>query len=456
MDERMDCDGGEEDCLPELLWDEEGGKEIGKHTLIGKLLTKKQMNRATVGSMIRKGWNLAIEVEINEIPFLEVNLDFSPYWCQFHGLPLEGLNRRNVEILGNILGKVLAFENPVPRPNGSRIWITIKYEKLQNFCFSCGQLGHDVRGCKKPRVKENNGKFSAWLGTVPIRGGKDVVQLIREDNEDGEVEVYNQNIDVDMDMGQKEDVREINNLPDKEEAFDKKENVVLSADAIRKTEEKVEWKIKREGKGKGVERDKGGCVESGPNSNSKLIVRKERREVVDEGGKEIITNKLGYFVEFPKDDYIGEMVEIGNEKVDKEDECMEESLEVKELIEKHELMPQLRNVAIKRPGDEDNIATSSKKLKVEKFLVGCLGEMEVQVEEKKKKQGMRSSKKSVKMDVVSDLNLHDVPVREGIWEMDDKGKGVFKFTAGSDNEVGNIMVVAEGFSGCPLTTTKGQ
>ena len=33
------------------------------------------------------------------------------------------------------------------------LWIPFKYEKLGNFCFACGILGHDQRDCQDKGVR---------------------------------------------------------------------------------------------------------------------------------------------------------------------------------------------------------------------------------------------------------------------------------------------------------------
>jgi hypothetical protein len=99
-------------------------------------------------------------------------LDFSEgvYWIQVHDLPLELMTFQNAQIIGNQLGKFLCtefdglpasprknflrikvllhFKNPLiigfnlRRSNRPPSWVHLKYERLSDFCFSCGRLGH--------------------------------------------------------------------------------------------------------------------------------------------------------------------------------------------------------------------------------------------------------------------------------------------------------------------------
>ncbi|KAK4267647.1 hypothetical protein QN277_024400 [Acacia crassicarpa] len=117
--------------------------------LVGKLITGKNMNIPTIVGMIKKGWQVDKELEIieldrNQLLFLfrfseandykrilkgrswsilghllsiqswdegmvlkDVNFDLSPFWVQFHGLPLENFNCSNAKILGDTVGETM-------------------------------------------------------------------------------------------------------------------------------------------------------------------------------------------------------------------------------------------------------------------------------------------------------------------------------------------------------------
>lgn len=124
-------------------------------TLVGKIVTNKNLNIRTVLSMIKKGRQLDDEVEILELDrsqlifmfrfetkdayarilkgrpwsiqgFLlnvqvwndlmvlkDVNFDVVPFWVQFHGLPVEAFDGANAVTLGDAIGETVMFEDPL-------------------------------------------------------------------------------------------------------------------------------------------------------------------------------------------------------------------------------------------------------------------------------------------------------------------------------------------------------
>ncbi|KAL2942411.1 Zinc finger CCHC domain-containing protein 13 [Bienertia sinuspersici] len=53
-------------------------------------------------------------------------------------------------------------------------WVDIKYERLGDFCYFCGRLGHIDRDCSSYVREENNGKYTVyrygpWLRASPLK-----------------------------------------------------------------------------------------------------------------------------------------------------------------------------------------------------------------------------------------------------------------------------------------------
>lgn len=103
-------------------------------------------------------------------------IDFSkvPFWIQIHKFPIELLSNQNARLIGSRIRDLVKIEDPfedeigrgflrirvildikkpilsrfwIPRADGSRSKAFLKYEKLQDFCFGCGKLGHSLKSC---------------------------------------------------------------------------------------------------------------------------------------------------------------------------------------------------------------------------------------------------------------------------------------------------------------------
>ncbi|XWS24810.1 hypothetical protein CRYUN_Cryun27aG0016800 [Craigia yunnanensis] len=61
----------------------------------------------------------------------------------------------------------------VPRRERNKVWASIKYEKLSDFCFACGKLWHFWKNCDKKgemsSVVPHRQRFGAHLRVGPIR-----------------------------------------------------------------------------------------------------------------------------------------------------------------------------------------------------------------------------------------------------------------------------------------------
>lgn len=71
------------------------------------------------------------------------------------------------------------------RPRKEPTWVSVKYERLQHFCFSCRRIDHDGRECKDApdrEATENRGfVFSNWLCTQGVQTVEEVLVVCRKD-----------------------------------------------------------------------------------------------------------------------------------------------------------------------------------------------------------------------------------------------------------------------------------
>lgn len=112
-------------------------------------------------------------------------------WVQLHNLPLAFMHSSIIRKLGEQLGVVLEVDagdrgicsgrfaririlHSIDKPLVKGIWVNLEnsleescilllYEKLPNFCFACGRLGHILRDCVKTRVDKAHLEFGNWI-----------------------------------------------------------------------------------------------------------------------------------------------------------------------------------------------------------------------------------------------------------------------------------------------------
>uniref|UniRef100_A0A2N9GLU6 CCHC-type domain-containing protein n=1 Tax=Fagus sylvatica TaxID=28930 RepID=A0A2N9GLU6_FAGSY len=145
------------------------------------------------------GFHLILKrVKRNKLP-REVDFSTTFFWVQAHNLPLEYLSKENAEIIGNGMGKYIEVDLSrtesskggnflrfkveiklsapllkgfwLERTQLSDLWVQLKYERLPDFCYLCGRLGHMKKECTKSGAREegdgaldrNLKKFGPWL-----------------------------------------------------------------------------------------------------------------------------------------------------------------------------------------------------------------------------------------------------------------------------------------------------
>ncbi len=127
---------------------------------------------------------------IEEVAFAETS-----FWVQLHGIPVRRMNPEVATILGSSLGKIahvtegdkaagggqamrirvsMDLTKPLCRgrkatlEKGREVWISIKYERLPNFCYWCGLVSHSDKDCphwlrNQEKMQLEVQQFGPWL-----------------------------------------------------------------------------------------------------------------------------------------------------------------------------------------------------------------------------------------------------------------------------------------------------
>lgn len=110
-----------------------------------------------------------------DLALSNINFNLSSFWVQVHGLPMRFMIKENDVRIGGLFSQVLQCESATrtnivglkyikmqveidvtkPIPSGFQhvlgnrgCWIQYRYERLAEFCYNCGLIGHAKSSCK--------------------------------------------------------------------------------------------------------------------------------------------------------------------------------------------------------------------------------------------------------------------------------------------------------------------
>nr|POE77039.1 hypothetical protein CFP56_61139 [Quercus suber] len=93
-----------------------------------------------------------------------VDFKIIPMWIQVWGL--------SFDLINDDIGKdiELPLDKPIRRgalvlsPEGDKVWIAFKYERLLGMCYNCGKFGLEERDCPLPNSSEHGeSQYGEWL-----------------------------------------------------------------------------------------------------------------------------------------------------------------------------------------------------------------------------------------------------------------------------------------------------
>ncbi|XP_019154535.1 PREDICTED: uncharacterized protein LOC109151078 [Ipomoea nil] len=169
-------------------------KELSNNTFLFQFFHEIDMNRVLENEPWSFEQNLLVLARVQpEIPPSSMPLDTAEFWVQLHDLPLGFFSERSAKAIRNFIGEFIRIDEkafngsrnsfirirvrinitkplisqiPIRKNGGDWSCINFRYERLPNFCFICGLIGHTENYCSKP-VEDSNPSmeklFGAWL-----------------------------------------------------------------------------------------------------------------------------------------------------------------------------------------------------------------------------------------------------------------------------------------------------
>ncbi|TXG63385.1 hypothetical protein EZV62_010379 [Acer yangbiense] len=132
----------------------------------------------------------------------QLGFNKAEFWIQIHDIPISCMNRRTAKWLTEQIGEVVEIPTESRECRGKfmrvkvridiskalKRWLklklnrseeitmmNLKYERLPDFCFACGKIGHCIRECQDEEaraaaLKSSQNKYGSWLkASIPER-----------------------------------------------------------------------------------------------------------------------------------------------------------------------------------------------------------------------------------------------------------------------------------------------
>ncbi|GKV39420.1 hypothetical protein SLEP1_g47185 [Rubroshorea leprosula] len=170
-------------------WRPKGGLEVheqSKNTFIFLLSDEIEKDRIFQESpWFVKGSHIILKEWPDSQRFDEIAFSHSAFWVQVHGLPKGCMTLENIQLIGSLFPRLISWDKStlgglesflrlrveidvhLPllsgfqfRMQGDEICSAVfKYEKLVDFCYRCGMLGHTQKTCTDFRWKDEDGNY---------------------------------------------------------------------------------------------------------------------------------------------------------------------------------------------------------------------------------------------------------------------------------------------------------
>ncbi|KAL3498272.1 hypothetical protein ACH5RR_041004 [Cinchona calisaya] len=132
-------------------------------SLLGKVIGEKQINFVSNKSYANQIWNLHLHWVAKETGF-KIGKKFKEIKDVVVSL-VEGKEGKHIKMLVEVDITKPLLRGFLVRSEGDQKWVNFRYEKLPNFCFHYGIIGHSIETCTNRKSMGDSSKlqFGSWL-----------------------------------------------------------------------------------------------------------------------------------------------------------------------------------------------------------------------------------------------------------------------------------------------------
>uniref|UniRef100_A0A7N2LME0 CCHC-type domain-containing protein n=1 Tax=Quercus lobata TaxID=97700 RepID=A0A7N2LME0_QUELO len=185
------------------IWRSKNGfkvRNVGNHTILFIFDNEEEVKKIMEGEPWSFDKHLVMIKRYDySIPIKDLVFDQVSLWVQVHDIPIKYLSREVAEKLceavgevnkessllevdrGNVMRIRVKVNTTLPLcrgriftlENGSKGWVSFKYERLPNVCYWCGRLNHFDRDCERwlessGTLTQKDQEYGPWLRASPL------------------------------------------------------------------------------------------------------------------------------------------------------------------------------------------------------------------------------------------------------------------------------------------------
>ncbi|KAL4387335.1 hypothetical protein GQ457_09G012790 [Hibiscus cannabinus] len=167
--------------------------DLGKNFILFVFNSEKEKHNVLIhGPWSLQDKHIVLRDWPKEATLEEIDFSLSEFWVHIYNLPMALINEKNAQKIGSIFSKYLEsnindeervkwdgflkikvamrVDDPLKtgfklkRGENDHIMVSFKYERMPEFCYSCGRMGHPAKECGYKDLNQKKGNlYGPWL-----------------------------------------------------------------------------------------------------------------------------------------------------------------------------------------------------------------------------------------------------------------------------------------------------